>query len=48
MALFGPLADVYSVEAVLIASGLLTIAVAALSGFRAPVALAPTAGERGG
>lgn len=43
MAIFGPLADVYSVQAVLIASGLLSMAVAGLASYRAPVALAPGA-----
>lgn len=41
MVVFGPLADVFSVEAVLVASGILTICVALFAGVRAPVALAP-------
>lgn len=48
MSIFGPLADVYSVEAVLIGSGLLTIVVAGLASYRAPVALAPGSLSRSG
>jgi DHA3 family macrolide efflux protein-like MFS transporter len=41
MSIFGPLADVYSVQSVLVASGILAIGVTLVAGRRAPVVLAP-------
>jgi hypothetical protein len=41
MSIFGPLADLFSVESVLVASGILAIGVTLVAGRGAPVALAP-------
>jgi DHA3 family macrolide efflux protein-like MFS transporter len=41
MLVFGPLADVVSVEVITIAAGLMMIAVTLAVGYRAPRALAP-------
>jgi MFS transporter, DHA3 family, macrolide efflux protein len=41
MLVFGPLADVVSVESITIVAGLLTVAVTLVVGIRSPQALAP-------